>query len=187
MIGGPLLTAFLTNFIAFPEHAHTMSKRSYLLLSLLLSALIALGPAVFNLLKLPTRVENPDGTTSTQNQGLVVFFFLAAMIALTGGFGQLWLLEYVLSDLTSAGFLSQPLGDRLVFVAGLLFWLVVAASIISLVTTVAAATARRAPPERAPNTRGPGTAEKAASALQDAVNAAPAQPRGTSLPTWSLP
>jgi len=187
MIGGPLLTAFLTNFTAFPEQAHTMSKRSYLLLSLLLSALIALGPAIFNLVKLPTRVENADGTTSTQNQGLVLFFFLAAMIALTGGFGQLRLLQYVLADLTSAAFLSESLGNGLVLVSELLFWLVVAASIVSLVTTVAAATARRAPPAATSSTSAVGAAARAASALQDAVNAAPAPSRGSSLPTWSLP
>ena len=186
MVGGPLLTAFLTNFIAFPEHAHTMSKRSYLLLSLLLSALIALGPAIFNLVKLPTRVEKPDGTATTQNQGLVVFFFLAAIVALTGGFGQLRLLVYVLTDLTSAAFLSESLGNGLVSVSNLLFWLVFVASIVSLVTTVAAATARHTPTTGAPAIPAPAPA-KAASALQNALNAAPAQSGSTPLPTWSLP
>lgn len=181
MIGGPLVTAFLTSFSAFPDYGHTMSKRSYLLLSLLLSALIALGPAIFNLIKLPTRIEHLDGATTTESQGLVVFFFLAAMAALTGGFGQLWLLEYVLADLTSAGFLSASLGTTLVSASVWLFRLVVVASVISLVTTVAAATARDEPPAEDAQRRSVGEL------LQDAVNATPARRRGTPLPTWSPP
>jgi hypothetical protein len=182
MIAGPLLTAFLTTFTAFPEHAHTMSKRSYLLLSLLLSALIALGPALFNLLKLPTRVSNADGSETTQSQGLVVFFFLAAAVALTGGFGQLTLLGFVVRDLTSAAFVSPPLGAALVKASDALFWLVFLASIASMVTTVAAATAHPAPEDEAG-----GTLQRAADSLQHAVNAKPESPKAGSLPSWSLP
>jgi hypothetical protein len=179
MIGTPLLTAFLTTFTSFPDHAATMSKKSYLLLSLLLSAIIALAPAVFNLWKLPTQVTNADGTVETQNQGLVLFFFIAAFVALTGGLGQLRLLRYVLVDLAGAAFLSTALSNSLVWTVEALFWLVLGVSIVSMVTTVAGATAK---PSAARST----TRASIGQRLQTAANAPNA---GTSarLPTWSLP
>ncbi len=180
MIGTPLVTAFLTTFTSFPDHAQTMSKKSYLLLSILLSAIIALSPALFNLWKLPTQVTNPDGTVETQNQGLVLFFFLAAFVALTGGLGQLRLLGYVVVDLAGAAFLSTELSKSLAWTIDALFWLVLIVSIVSLVTTVAAATAK---PAAAPSS---GRLAPMGEQLQTAANA-PTAATSIRLPTWSLP
>jgi hypothetical protein len=179
MIGTPLLTAFLTTFTSFPDHAQTMSKKSYLLLSILLSAIIALAPALFNLWKLPTQVTNADGTVETQNQGLVLFFFVAAFVALTGGLGQLRLLGYVIVDLAGAAFFSTDLRNSLTWTVGALFWLVLVVSIVSMVTTVAAATAK--PAVAQPRVQAPIGAQ-----LQTAANA-PDAGTSTRLPTWSLP
>ena len=179
MIGTPLLTAFLTTFTSFPDQAQTMSKKSYLLLSILLSAVIALAPALFNLWKLPTRLTKDDDTVETQNQGLVLFFFVAAFVALTGGLGQLRLLRYVVVDLAGAAFLSTALSHSLAWTIDALFWLVLIVSIVSMVTTVAAATAQ---PDAAPSGQGGRIGQR----LQTAANA-PAAGSGRRLPTWSLP
>ena len=180
MIGTPLVTAFLTTFTSFPDHAQTMSKKSYLLLSILLSAIIALAPALFNLWKLPTQVTDTNGTVATQNQGLVLFFFVAAFVALTGGLGQLRLLGYVIVDLAGAAFLSTALRDSLVWTVDALFWLVLIVSIVSMVTTVAAATAKPVAPPSS------GRLAPMGEQLQTAANA-PSAGTSTRLPTWSLP
>ena len=187
MIGTPLLTAFLTSFSAFPEYPQTMSKKSYLLLSLLLSAIIGLAPAIFNLWRLPTPVTDPTGTQTTQNQGLVVFFFAAALVALTGGLGQLQLLGFVLGDLRSAAFLSESLGNSLVLASHALFWVVLLASILSLVTTVSAVAAH---PPVAAATEVPATSSNSLRSFARKV----AQPArrlqtepGKPLPPWSMP
>jgi hypothetical protein len=155
MIGTPLVTAFL------------------------LSAIIALAPALFNLWKLPTQVTNPDGTVETQNQGLVLFFFVAAFVALTGGLGQLRLLGHVVEDLAGAAFLSTELSESLAWTIHGLFWLVLIVSIVSMVTTVAAATAK-------PATVTSGRLASMGGQLQTAANA-PIAATSTRLPTWSLP
>jgi len=186
MLGTPLLTAFLTTFTAFPEYPQTMSKKSYLLLSLLLSAVIGLAPAIFNLWRLPTPVTAPDGTQTTQNQGLVLFFLFSAFVALTGGLGQLRLLRLVLGDLQNAGLVSARLGGGLVWASEALFWIVLAASIISMVTTVSAVAAHPRDSDAVPAAPPAGGLRSFGRKLAEPVTrlqTAPAKP----LPPWSMP
>jgi hypothetical protein len=172
MVGGPLLTTLVTTFAGFPDYPPSMSKKSYLFMSLLLSAVIAFGPAIFNLARVPTPITDATGKWTLQNQGYVLFFFLAAVVALTGGLAQLNLLRVLLRDLADVEVLSADLGSGLETACYVLFNVVLIASVFSLVMTVRAATK----PERtAPADQG------------DLARAKVPSSASARLPEWSLP
>jgi hypothetical protein len=176
MVGGPLLTGLVTTFTGFPEYSLAFSKKSYVFLSLLLTAVIALGPSVYSLFRVPTETTDKDGNPITQSQGVVLGFFIAAGVALAGGLAQLGLLGAMFGDLASARIISTDFGDVLVTATDVLFWLIVGGSIVSMITTVAvfakptAATAK-------------GPASTMARGIENRVKRSAPGP----LPSWSLP
>jgi hypothetical protein len=181
MIGGPLLTGLLTTYTGFPENPHAISKKGYLFMSLLLTAIIALGPAIYTLIRVPTETTDKDGKPITENQGIVLGFFVAAAVALTGGLAQLGLLGTLFGDLANARIISTEFGTALTAATKGLFWLILAGSVVSMVFTVAVF----ADPTEKPET---GPVAKVAAKMESSVQASPAGGAGPKrLPSWSLP
>jgi hypothetical protein len=95
-IGGALLTSLL-GLMALPTHTHYMAKASYTVLSPFFAALIALAPAVYDLMK--------AGGTPTPSSALRLFG-TAAAITLWATLGQLGTTVFLFLELEAARVVS---------------------------------------------------------------------------------
>jgi hypothetical protein len=102
-IGGAVLTSLL-GFTTLPEQGHHFDKKSYALLSLLLAAVIALAPGVYNLFRKPIQSTSP-----VKYQGIVLMFLLAGLLTMTASLAQLSLVRFLVLDTARAGLMSTGL------------------------------------------------------------------------------
>ncbi|HZF12324.1 MAG TPA: hypothetical protein VFE33_26345 [Thermoanaerobaculia bacterium] len=66
-----------------------MSKKTYVIVSLLLAAIVGLAPDVYSLFNRTVQTQDDSGTSVPQTQGYVVLFLAAALCTLTGVLAQL--------------------------------------------------------------------------------------------------
>jgi hypothetical protein len=154
ILGGPLLTALL-GFVGFPEYPESMSKKSYMLLSVLLGGLIALAPNIYGLFRVPTPVTDSAGKPAIQNQGVAWLFIISAWFTLVGCTGQIALLQLVFKDLAAAGALPQELGSALGALMTLLWFAVPLYGAIAMANTVVSQYKLRSPVRGVDATRAP--------------------------------
>ncbi len=107
-IGAAILTTFLTT-LAFPVHPHVMEKTSYSLLQIMFTALIALAPLVYGLIRKSVAV-NSNGVVAVDTRGYVVMFLLAGGLVLWGAFGQVFTLGVLIEEFILSGNLARSLG-----------------------------------------------------------------------------
>ena len=107
-IGAAILTTFLTT-LAFPVHPHVMEKTSYSLLQIMFTALIALAPLVYGLIRKSVPV-NANGLVAVDTRGYVVMFLLAGGLVLWGAFGQILTLGVLIEEFILSGNLALSLG-----------------------------------------------------------------------------
>jgi hypothetical protein len=116
-IGGALLTS-VVSFAGLPDQGHTLSKKTYGIMSLALAGLIALAPGVYGVFRKAVQTKNELGVSVVQYQGFVILFLLAAVFTVTGVLAQLGLLRLLFHDVAIAGLLSPKTADFF----GNLFW-----------------------------------------------------------------
>ncbi|MFL6259756.1 MAG: hypothetical protein ACJ76Y_08605 [Thermoanaerobaculia bacterium] len=99
----------VTNLVAFPglpDHGDTLGKKTYIIVSLMLTALIGLAPGVYNLFSKTVQAKDDNGASAVQSQGYVCLFLSAAFLTMTGAIAQLGLIDLLLNDVAAAGTLS---------------------------------------------------------------------------------
>jgi hypothetical protein len=134
-IAGAIVISLL-NFAGLPDQGHTLSKKTYGLISLLLAALIGLAPGMYSLFRKPVQAKDAASALVVQYQGIVLLFLVAAMFTMTGVVAQLGLLGVLFEDLCVAGLLSPEaasLFHGLMIALQILLWVY---SVLSIVQTI---------------------------------------------------
>ena len=104
-IVGSAVIPILTNYGA-PEQGGILSKKSYLIVSLMLGALVLLAPGIYGLFSRTVQAKDNFGASVVESQGYVLLFLAAALFTMTGVLAQLGLLRLLFNDVAAAGVLS---------------------------------------------------------------------------------
>lgn len=131
-VGGAVIASLLS-FTTLPEQGLTLSRKGYGMVSLMLAALIALAPALYNMFRKPVQAKTEVAVV--QYQGWVAFFLAAGVFTLTGALGQLGLLRMLFGDVAISGIVAPRTAQLF---AGL-FWLLQGVVFIGGVVSMAQA------------------------------------------------
>ena len=137
-VGAALLGALL-GYTSLPDAPASISKRGYLVTSLLLTALVTLAPLVYGFFKktVPVAAAAP-GVGSTQTEGFVLLFEVAAVFTLTAAFGQLALVVSLLGDLAASHIITHATADAFTYLVRALRALLWVYGALSVYQTVVA-------------------------------------------------
>ncbi len=120
-IGAGFLGALITTF-TFPSHPFLMARENYNMLQGLFSAIIALAPLVFGLIRSHVKVQNGPGP-EMEAQGFVAMFLVAGFLVLWGALGQVTTMAVLICEYLHGGTLPPLIALALGVLAGLLLLL----------------------------------------------------------------
>lgn len=114
---GTLLNSLL-NFSVLPDQTLYLSKNSYLCVSLIFGAVIALAPSIYALVRTPSSAPAPGPGASIQYQGYVGFFILASLVTSWGAIGQVITIGLLFQELENVRIISHSILVCLTVVIG---------------------------------------------------------------------
>jgi hypothetical protein len=153
-VGAGLLTLLLDATV-LPGQTRLLPHGSYVLLSALFAALVALAPAIYGGFRSP-KVIGADGTEEMQEQGFAGIFVLASVLTLWGAAGQIATALFALRELEVAWVLAASAVTVLEVLVGAVGVLIAAYAVFALhrfvveisAVTVAGSASRQASSER---------------------------------------